>query len=112
MTILAEMFEYYLKGRFKEGVEFQEVGGRALSVVYPIEDLGDGRRYSQTIVIRFEESVVREFQAAIDAKNEPRKDRIGGAICDLVQRRLSEFDERGPREAQFRIRIDDAAARL
>lgn len=112
MAILAELFEYYLTDVFNKGVEFKEVDDRALSIVYPIEDRGDGRRYSQTIVIRFEESVVREFQVATDAKNEPRKDRIGDAICGVVQRRLSEFDERGPRDTQFRIRIDDAAARL
>lgn len=113
MATLKEMFHTYLADLFPEEAEFTDDGGQRLRIIYSIPETVPGQRYSRPIVVIFEPVVITEFQAAIDQANVPRQDRIGDALCEIVQSALERrYDVHGPRHSAFEIHIDSEATDL
>jgi hypothetical protein len=112
MAALSQMFHIYLADLFPPDAEFVDDGHRRLRIIYPVKEVVPGHRYSRPIVLDFEPYVVVEFQAALDSGNVPRQDRMGDALCEIVSRRLTEYDVAGPQDSAFQIYVDSRATDL
>ncbi len=112
MATLIEMFYPYLADVFPEDAKFVDDSGQSLRIIYPINESEPGKSFNRPIVIVFEILVITECQAAIDSGNVLRQDRIGDALCEIVNHALEQYDVHGACDSAFTIQINLEATGL